>query len=269
MPRWSAHLGYLYTELPLVERAAAAARDGFTAVEHPAPFEVPAQEMKARLDDLGLTFSQITTGMGRADLKEKGLAALPGREAEFVDGVKRAIDYAQVIGCPYLHPMAGAPPAEHDRNTVLHTYRGNVAQALELARDAGVRILVEAITLPGYAMPTLDAAMSLQDAFAGDIDLLFDTYHASTLGTDLESWIRVFGSRVGHVHIADHPGRGEPGSGHLRFEPFLQQLLTGGYDGAIGFEYVPSRTTSETLGFLPAWKALTETTDLQSMGDER
>jgi hydroxypyruvate isomerase len=252
MTRLSAHIGYLYTELPLAERLAAAARDGFTAVEHPEPWAIPAAEMEARLADLGLAFAQVTSGMGKPG--EKGLAALPGRRAGFRDGFARALDYAQAIGCPFVHPMAGVPDA--DPASAPATYRENIAWAVDLCAGTRVRVLVEAITIPGYAMGTLAEAAALQDAFDGRFALLLDTYHATVLGLDPAAWATAHAARVGHVHIADHPGRHEPGSGAIDFPRFLGALREAGYGGAIGFEYVPSGKTSDSARFLPEWKRL-------------
>lgn len=253
MARWSAHLGYLYTDLPLRERIAAAAADGFTAVEHPEPFEVPADEMRSRLMDLGLSFSQITTGMGDTAKGEKGLASLNGRQTEFRAGLERAIEYAQTVGCPYVHPMAGVPQGDGEQ-----VYADNIALTMELAAKAGLKVLVEAITIPGYAMNTLTKAVDLQNRFGSELDLLFDTYHARVLDEDPVRWIAVNGWRIGHVHVADHPGRHEPGTGGIAFEPILQALIAANYTGAIGFEYIPSRRTSETTDFLPGWRKLVE-----------
>jgi hydroxypyruvate isomerase len=254
MKRLSAHIGYLYTELPLAERPAAAARDGFTAIEHPEPWAMPAAEMRSRLADLGLTFSQVTSGMGDAAKGEKGLAALIGRQAEFRAGFDRALDYAQAIGCPFVHPMAGVP-----KGGVLdagETYRFNLSWALNRVEGTGVRVLVEAITIPGYYMGSLSLAAELQDQFHGRFDLLFDTYHAAVLGEDPVRWIAQNAGRIGHVHIADHPGRHEPGTGTLAFDRILSALTTADYTGAIGFEYLPSAATSASAAFLPGWTRL-------------
>lgn len=254
MNRLSAHIGYLYSELPLAERPAAAARDGFTAIEHPEPWAVPAAEMRARIDDLGLAFAQVSSGMGDAAKGEKGLAALPGREGEFRAGFERALDYALELGCPFIHPMAGVP-----KGGVLdaaETYRLNLSWALSRVEKSGVRVLIEAITIPGYHVGNLALAAELQDQFDGRFDLLFDTYHATMLGEDPARWIGRNAGRIGHVHIADHPGRHEPGTGTLPFEPILAALAAGGYAGAIGFEYIPSAATSASAAFLPGWKRL-------------
>jgi hydroxypyruvate isomerase len=257
MTRLSAHIGYLYAELPLADRLAAAAADGFTAVEHPEPWAIPAAEMRTRLADLGLGFAQVTSGMGEAG--EKGLAALPGRVDAFREGFMRTLDYAAAIGCPFVHPMAGVIGDGVDPAAARATYRENVAWALDRCTGTGVRLLVEAITIPGYAMGTLAEAAALQDAFGGRLSLLLDTFHATVLGLDPTAWATANAARIGHVHIADHPGRHEPGTGAVDFAGFLAALRGAGYGGAIGFEYVPSATTADSLGFLPDWKRRLDT----------
>ena len=254
MNRFSAHIGYLYTELPLVERLASAARDGFTAVEHPEPFEIPAPEMRQRLADLGLTFSQITSGMGDVAKGEKGLASLPGREADFRAGFEQALEYAIEIDCPFIHPMAGV--VQGSWLAAAETYQTNFSWAIELTEEAGKRMLIEAITIPCYFMGTLQRAIEVQDAFGGRPALLIDSYHAAVLGTDAATWISKNAGRIGHVHMADHPGRHEPGTGKIDFEGMLLALAAASYGGAIGFEYIPSKTTPESARFLADWKRL-------------
>ena len=243
----SAHIGYLYTDLPLADRLAAAARDGFTAVEHPEPWPIPAPEMASRLADLNLTFAQVTTGMGDPARQEKGLAALPNRTHDFRVAFDRALAYAETINCRFIHPMAGittAPDASH-------TYHSNLTWALTQLQNTNQRLLIEPITLPNYHLATLHQAVALQDQHP-EITLLFDTYHAATLGHDPALWIAENPHRIGHIHIADHPGRHQPGTGTLNFPAILQALSAAHYPGAIGFEYLP--TSPDSTRFLPDWK---------------
>lgn len=242
--RFSAHLGYLYTELPLPDRAAAAARDGFAAIEHPEPWAMPLADWRRQLDDLGLVFAQTSSGMGGA----KGLASLPGREREFRDGFLRALDHAVALDCPFLHPMAGA-------GGEAQTYRDNLDWALARLDGTGIRLLLEPITtIPGYHLDRLDVAMALQDDMGQDrVAILFDSFHAANSGVDPADWIRANPGRIGHVHIADLPGRHEPGSGHIDFDSLKSALRDAGYGGAVGFEFIPSTTTADSLAFLPGW----------------
>ncbi|MDK1378581.1 MULTISPECIES: TIM barrel protein [unclassified Sinorhizobium] len=255
--RWSAHIGYLFTELPLFERIAAAAKAGFTAIEHPQPFVIPAAQMRAELARCGLVFSQVGAAVGDASRGEKGLTAIPGREADFREQFDRALDYANAVDCPFVHPMAGVPSTSNVA-AIAETYRNNLSYAVERTAGTPVKVLIEAISeaaVPGYAMSTLDHAARIQDAFGPDnIALLVDTYHACANGTELESWIAANHYRIGHVHIADHPGRHEPATGVIDFESLLEALRSHGFEGAIGFEFFPSKTTIDSAAFLPRWK---------------
>ncbi len=255
--RWSAHIGYLFTELPLFERIAAAAEAGFTAIEHPQPFAIPAAEMRAELARCRLAFSQMAAAFGDASRGEKGLTAIPGREADFREQFDRALAYAIAVDCPFVHPMAGVPSTT-DIVAITETYQSNLSYAVERTVGTPVKVLIEAISeaaVPGYAMSTLEQAAKVQDLFGpGNIALLVDTYHACANGTELGSWIAANHYRIGHIHIADHPGRHEPGSGVVDFEALLGVLQSYEFAGAIGFEYIPSKSTIDSAAFLPRWK---------------
>ncbi|MEJ0012112.1 MAG: TIM barrel protein [Bauldia sp.] len=256
--RLSAHIGYLFNDIALKERPAAARRAGFDAVEHPQPFAVPAVEMAAIIKGEGLTFAQLAAGNGDAAKGEKGIAALPGREAEFRESFLRSIDYAETVGAPYVHPMAGVAPKDADAATVSATYLANLAFAVEACRGRDCSVLVEAISgaaVPGYHIATLSDVLKAADAVApSEIFVLLDTFHASCNGEDPADFASANVARIGHVHIADHPGRHEPGTGTLQFVPFLATLIAQDYSGAIGFEYIPTAGTEAGLGWMPSWQ---------------
>ncbi|TWC77297.1 hydroxypyruvate isomerase [Rhizobium sp. SJZ105] len=252
MDRFSAHIGYLYTELPFTDRISAAAKDGFNAIEHNEPFEVPAAEMRRRLNDLGLSFSQLSSGMGDAGKGEKGLAALCGREGEFRNDFLRALEYAQVICCPLINPMAGKP--SRGMLDASETYYANIGWAIEACVGSDVSLLVEPITLPGYHLRTLTDAVALHERFGRRFKLLVDTYHAANMQVDPVTWIDEHADRIGHMHIADHPGRHEPGTATIDFPGVIQALDRSGYRGAVGFEYVPTGSTRDSIDFLKTWK---------------
>lgn len=255
--RFSAHIGYLFSDLPLRERIAAAAKAGFTAIEHSHPFSIPPAEMREALGKNDLSFSQLAGGAGDASKGERGLAALPGRETDFRESFNRALDYAIAVGSPYVHPMAGVPSALSHQQ-VHEVYLDNIRYAVDRTSDTNVKVLVEAIShtaIPGYAMSTLEQACAVQDIFGpGNISLLLDTFHVQANGSRTEHWIPSNIHRIGHVHIADHPGRHEPGTGTIDFIAILDALAAYEYRGAIGFEYVPSKSTVESAAFLRDWK---------------
>lgn len=255
MRRLSAHLGYLFRELPFGERLEAAVRAGFAAVEHSHPLPLPTAELRRRLDDLGLAVAQLAAGMGDAARGEKGLAALPGREGEARDAFARALDCAESLGCPFVHPMAGVVPADVAPDRAAATFRQAVEAAVERCRDRSVRVLVEAIShaaVPGYHLHRLADAFALARAVPG-ASVLLDSFHAAANGEDAVALVRAHGPHLGHVHVADHPGRHEPGTGAIDFRPLHAALDGAGYAGAVGFEYLPAAATEAGLGWMAAW----------------
>lgn len=245
---FSAHLGYLFAELPLEQRFAAARAAGFETVEHPAPFAIPTARMRELLDENGLRMAQITSGTGNAG--EKGIACLPGREDEFRNGYARALDYAEAINCPLVHPMAGVGGNDA-------TYQANIEVAVRLAEARKPRVLVEAISeaaVPGYHMAHIDDLLALARRLAGQVRVLIDTFHATVDGHDPAEVITAAGPGLGHVHIADSPGRHEPSTGTIDFVPVLKALADLNFKGAIGFEYLPSG--ADHLNWLPEWRDL-------------
>lgn len=244
--RFSAHIGYLFAELPLERRFEAAALAGFEAVEHPLPFDLTAVRVASLLSSFGLRMAQISSGMGAPG--EKGIASLPGREAEFRDQYARALDYAEAIGCPFVHAMAGVGGERA-------TYLRNLDSAQTLCEGRASGLLVEAISaaaVPGYHM--CDVADLLSVAEDRPFHVLVDTFHAAACGLDPADALRRAGDRLGHVHVADHPGRHEPGSGSLDLSGVLTTLLRSDYPGSVGFEYLPSGATH--LNWLPEWRAV-------------
>lgn len=253
----SAHIGYLFTELPLERRPAAAKRAGFDAIEHPLPAALPAETMARILDAEGLVFAQLAAGFGNVQRGEKGLAALPGREADFRAALDAALDYAEAIACRLVHPMAGVVPVDVNPGAATNTYLENLAYGVERCRGRRVSIMIEAISpvaVPGYFMSDLAQAVAVTDTVSG-ISILFDTFHARANGVDAADFVATYAARIGHVHVADHPGRHEPGTGGIAFEPFLDALIAANYRGAVGFEYLPRSETRAGLGWLDGWKS--------------
>lgn len=254
----SAHIGYLFADRPLAERAAAAARAGFNGIEHPQPFAVPAKDMRALLDQHSLAFCQLCAATGDASRGEKGLAAVSGREQDVLESLDQSLDYAEAIGCPFVHLMAGIVPSHVSPERAAETYLSNFEVAVERTRGRPVRILIVAIgqaTVPGYHMHRLDQAFAFARAFApGAVSVLLDTFHAAANGEDAVALIGANADLLGHIHIADHPGRHEPGTGSIGFDAILGALEDVGYTGAIGFEYLPAASTEVGLSWIRRWR---------------
>jgi hydroxypyruvate isomerase len=250
MPRFCAHLGYMFNEYAPEQRFEAARRSGFLAVEHPSPYAMPAPDVGRRLADLSLTFVQLALPAGA----EKGLACVPGRERDFDAALDLALEYAEAIGCKAVHAQSGISPPGTTHDERWCTYVENLARAAETCGRNGVTLLIEAIsdrTVPGYFMN--DAQLGLQTLRAvdnGSLMLFFDTFHARETGIDPAAFVAEHAASIGHIHIADHPGRHEPGTGGIDFPAFFATVDTSGFLGWLGCEYVPAGNTEAGLGWM-------------------
>jgi hydroxypyruvate isomerase len=263
MPRFAANLTMMYQEYKFLDRFAAAARDGFTAVEYLFPYEHPAATLAALLKEHGLQQVLFNAPPGDWKAGERGIAALPGREKEFRGGFLLALEYAQVLQCQRVHAMAGLSPAGVDRAHVLGVYTANLDWAAEQARTAGVELLIEPIALrnmPGFFLNRQEEAHAIvAEIGAPNLKILMDLFHCQVEEGDLAIRIRKYltdpkNTRVGHFQIAGVPERHEPDSGEVNYG-YLFDVIDGlGYEGWIGCEYIPAATTSEGLGWFKKWK---------------
>ena len=261
MPRFAANLSMMYVEHPFLERFAAAARDGFQAVEYLFPYEHPAAELAQRLQDNGLQQVLFNAPPGDWAGGERGMACLPGRTDELRAAVQRALEYAAVLQCPRVHLMAGLVPTGADRARLRETYVENVAWAAEQAARQGVQILLEPINtrdIPGFFLNRQDEAHAIvAEVGAPNLKVQMDLYHCQIVEGDVSMKVRQFipNGRVGHIQIAGVPQRHEPDLGELNY-PFIFDVLDEvGFDGWIGCEYRPRAGTSEGLGWLRAYQA--------------
>ncbi|WP_369064478.1 2-oxo-tetronate isomerase, partial [Burkholderia gladioli] len=252
--RFAANLSMMYTEHPFLERFAAAARDGFRAVEYLFPYDFAADELKARLADAGLVQALFNAPPGDWAAGERGFASLPGREDEFRRAFDTALDYARVLGNDKLHVMAGLLPAGADRARHREVYLRNLAHAAEAARAAGILVVIEPINtrdMPGYFLNRQDDAQAIcREVGAPNLRVQFDCYHCQIVEGDIAVKLKRDFAGIGHIQVAGVPERHEPDLGELNY-PYLFELIdTLGYDGWIGCEYRPKAGTSEGLGWL-------------------
>lgn len=258
MRPYSTHLGYLFDDLPLEERFAAAARAGFSFVEHPGPYALPASRVRELCAENGLTLVQIALPAGDPARGEKGLAGLSGREAEFRDSVKVGIPYAREAGSRFVHVMAGVRPAGADVADLWPIYIDNLRHACEEAEAAGMAVLIEPIgvaTIADYLLETPDLGLkAIREVGAPNLSMLFDAFHAKNAGVCPIAFVRDHHASISHIHIADHPGRHEPGTGSLDFDTLFHTLDEIGYAGAIGLEYIPRTDTVSGLGWREAYR---------------
>lgn len=259
MPRFAANLTMLFTELPFMQRFEAAAQAGFEAVEYLFPYPFDKHELAAALKANGLVQVLHNLPAGDWDAGERGIACHPDRVAEFREGVGRAIDYAAALGCPQLNCLVGKLPAGATRQDVQPTLVENLRFAARELEKAGLKLLVEPINtfdIPGFFLNRTDQALALLDAVGSDnLRIQYDIYHAQRMEGELANTLATHLARIGHIQLADNPGRGEPGTGEIHYPWLFQHIDAIGYTGWIGCEYKPRTTTTEGLGWRQALTA--------------
>lgn len=259
MPRFAANLSMLYPQHEFLDRFAAAAADGFEAVEFLFPYDYSANELKQRLSDNGLVQALFNVPPGDWAAGERGIATLPGREDEFRSGFDRALEYAAVLGNTRVHVMAGLLAAESDRARHHSVYLQNLAYAADQAGKAGITVLLEPINtrdMPGFFLNRQDQAQAIcKEVGATNLKVQFDCYHCQIVEGDLATTLRRDFDCIGHIQIAGVPDRHEPDQGEVNY-PYLFELMDHlGYDGWVGCEYRPKADTSMGLQWLRDWKA--------------
>jgi hydroxypyruvate isomerase len=252
--RWSAHLSLLFTELPALERPAAARAAGFGCVESWWP---PAGEPAAWAEAVraeGLAVAALNADGGDIAAGERGFCTVAERDGETFAAVRAALRLAAEVGAPAINVLAGrlAPdrPAAVQRAHAVEVLR----ECGRLAAAEGRIVVVEPINehdVPGYLLPTPAAAAALLEQVAHDaVRMLYDAYHAARAGGDPPREIARYADLIGHVQYADCPGRGAPGTGEVDLWALVEALAATGYAGAIGLEFAPSGCTRESLGVL-------------------
>lgn len=254
MPRFAANLTMLFTERPFLERFAAAAAAGFTAVEYLFPYDYPKEELARLLRAHGL--KQVLHNLPAGDWAagERGIACHPGRVEEFRAGVERAIMYAHALDCGQLNCLAGKVPQGVTQEQAHATFVANLGFAARRLREAGIRLLVEPINtwdIPGFFLNRTEQAIAILDEVASDNLLLqYDVYHAQRMEGELAGTLQRHLARIGHIQVADNPGRNEPGTGEIHYPFLFRQLDASGWKGYVGCEYKPRADTLAGLAWM-------------------
>ncbi|HEX3952655.1 MAG TPA: 2-oxo-tetronate isomerase [Stellaceae bacterium] len=254
MPKFAANLSMMFQEIPnFLDRFEAAAKAGFKGVEFLFPYDFPPEVIAERLERNRLSLTLFNTVPGDWSAGERGLAALPGREQAFRDGVDKAMSYAKAAKCPLLHTMAGLWPEGRDKAEGEKVYIDNLRWAADRIAGAGLTALIEPINtrdIPGYFLNYSYQALSIIERVGRpNVKLQFDLYHAQIMEGDLAPKIRALAPHYPHVQIAGTPGRHEPDVGEVNY-PFLFDLFDEiGYAGWIGCEYRPKGDTLAGLGW--------------------
>ncbi|MCQ9373459.1 hydroxypyruvate isomerase [Methyloversatilis sp. XJ19-13] len=256
MPRFCANLSLLFTEQPFVGRYAAAARAGFTGVECHFPYGVPAESLADELQVHRLEQVLFNLPPGDWAAGERGIACLPDRVDEFEAGVGQALEYARILGCRRINCLAGLAPDGADRAALLAVMERNLRFAARALSRAGIELMVEPINrrdMPGFLLNHSAETLALIERVGEpNVKLQYDVYHMQIMEGDLARTLQRELARIGHVQIADNPGRHEPGSGEINF-PFLFDWLDRiGYTGWVSAEYIPAGDTEAGLGWMRA-----------------
>ena len=254
MPNFSANLSMLFTEVPFPERFAAAARAGFKAVEFMFPYEYPAQEIKGWLEGNNLSLVLFNLPAGNWAAGDRGIAVDPRRVDEFRAGVAKAVGYARILGTPRLNCLVGKVqadvPAAEQRATLLE----NLRHAADALAAAGLVLLVEPLNardMPGFTLSTTGQVFEILAAVdRPNVFLQYDLYHAQRMEGELVGTLRKETARIGHIQIADNPGRHEPGTGEINYRFVFAAIDEAGYAGHVGLEYVPAAGTVAGLSWL-------------------
>ena len=257
MPKLAANLSMMFTEGDFLGRFEAAHKAGFDAVEYLFPYAYPAKELAARL--AGNRLEQVLFNMfpGDWDKGERGLAALPGREAEFRKSVGQALDYAAALKCPRVHVMSGIPAKGAHLERCESVWLENLSFAAKEAASAKVTLVLEPLNptdFPGYFLTSVPRAKALIDEVgAPNLKIQFDIYHQQMAHGTIAGTLRAHFALVEHVQIAGVPGRNEPDAGQEIQTRFLfEELDRLGYKGWVGCEYRPRAGTSAGLGWAAA-----------------
>jgi hydroxypyruvate isomerase len=253
--RYAANLSMLWPDRDPYDRFAAAAAAGFTRVEMLFPPQLDVDRIAALLTENGLELALFDLTAGIWADGERGLAALPDRVAEFRAHAVRDIATAAALGTGVLTVLAGRPAPGTDPAACDRTLVDNLRYLAGAAADHGAVLALEALNsvdVPGYHVVSVDHAAALvAEVDHPAVRVQFDQYHVVMMGGDPLALLDAHLARVGHVQIADAPGRHEPGTGGAPVRAFLDHLDALDYDGNVGLEYLPLGDTDDGLAWLP------------------
>jgi hydroxypyruvate isomerase len=252
--KFSANLGFLWTELSLPDAIHAASAVGFDAVECHWPYATDPGEVRAALDATGLKMLGLNTARGDVTGGENGVSALPSREADARAAIDQALGYAREIGAGKVHVMAGfAQGAEAEA-----TFVSNLQYACTQAAPHDITILIEPLNhydAPGYFLSTTTQALEVIEAVSAEnIALMFDCYHVQLMEGDLSNRLRKLQPKIGHIQFASVPDRGAPDHGEVAYAHIFEVIEAMGWDMPLGAEYKPGGDTDATLGWMAAYR---------------
>jgi hydroxypyruvate isomerase len=256
MPVFAANLTMLFTEVPFLERFALAREAGFKFVEYLLPYEYTPGEIRKRLGQNGLRQVLFNLPCGDWAGGDRGIAANPNRVNEFRTGVAKAVDYALGLGVPTLNCLAGKRVPGVDEATHRATFVANLKHAARMLAAKDLRLVMEPINhydIPGFWLNRTDQALALlEEVGEPNLSIQYDIYHAQREEGELTATLRNHLARIGHIQVADNPGRHQPGTGEINYAFLFRELDRLGYQGYVGLEYVPTPDSRSSFGWIRA-----------------
>ena len=254
--RFSANVSILFKEVPLLERFGRAVEAGFSAVEFWWPMGEDLGEVEKEIKDAGLEVALFNFDDGDMASGDRGLVSDPDREEQFRENVPVALELARSLDCRRMNVLAGHELPGMSREEQLELAKKNVGFAADRVRDAGVEVMVEAVNTfengPYLLYTTAQAIEFVEGVGRGNLKIQHDFYHMQRMEGNLVANLREHIGMIGHVQIADSPGRGEPGTGEIHYPYVLGVLDELGYSGYVGLEYNPTtQTTEESFAWIP------------------
>lgn len=254
MPRFSANISHLFTEVAFLDRIGEAQTCGFKGVECLFPYDQTAEQICDALGNAGMAMVLFNAPPGDYAGGEVGLSALPGREKDFQDSFKVALNYAELMDCSNIHVLAAMVP-EDKWDEALDVYMRNLAWAAEIAAKTNITVLIEPIVIDGYFLirPN-DAVRVVQEVSVSNLKILYDIYQAQLAQGGITDFLENHMELIGHIQVANVPGRDEPdGVGELNCRYLFDLLDANGFDGWVGAEYNPREGTKEGLRWAEDW----------------
>ncbi|QNS15524.1 2-oxo-tetronate isomerase [Mannheimia bovis] len=258
MPKFAANLTMMFNEVPFLDRFEAAAKAGFKYVEYLWPYDYPAEELKAKLEQYGLKQVLFNTAAGDVSKGEWGVSAIPGREADSHRDIDLALEYALALGCENVHVMAAVVPEGEAREAYKQTFIKNVQYAADKFKPHGIKVLLEALSpevKPNYLLKSQFDTLEIVEAVNRDnVFVQLDYFHAQNVDGNLSRLTDKLNGRFAHIQIASVPDRHEPDEGEINYEYIFNKLDEIGYDGYVGCEYKPRAETTAGLGWFEQYK---------------
>lgn len=254
MPKFAANLNWLFTDLPMLDRFEAARQAGFNAVEYMFPYDYDINHLVDKLRSQNLIQVLFNMPPGNWETGDRGLGCLPDRVGAFRNSVQTAIDAAKALKCPAVNCLSGIPAPDSDPELLEQTFVENLRYAASEFAKHDIRLVIEAINtrdMPGFYLNTSSQAFDIIEKVGSkNLSLQYDIYHMQVMEGDLANTLAANLHRIGHLQLADNPGRSEPGTGEINYPFLFRHIDKIGYKGWIGCEYKPTDDTVAGLGWM-------------------